>query len=146
MISTKAKLSEPEIQCFIAVKCTTRQLQHGLEKLWFYPEMELIMLVLWQPVAPFGSSCVLNRMSCASSFPLKTQNKKNRSVLRGETTRAVKTLLGAFSFCKQQRVENSTQKTSPAWKLPLCYFSHYACSLMILKVSQVFVFSIFVIE
>lgn len=54
--------------------------KHELEKLRFYPEIELIMLVLWQPVAPFGSSCVLNRMSCTSSFPLKTQNKKNRSV------------------------------------------------------------------
>lgn len=140
---TKAKSGQPEIQYFVAVKCTTRQLHHELEKLRFYPEIELIMLVLWQPVAPFGSSCVLNRMSCASSFPLKTQNKKNRSVRGGETTRAAKTLLWAFSSCKQQHGENSPLKSSPAWKLPLGYFSHYACPLMILKVSQVFLFSMF---
>lgn len=79
---TRAQPSKPEIQCFVAVKCTTRQLQHELEKLRFYPEIELIMLVLWQRVAPFGSSCVLNRMSCTSSFPLKTQNQKNRSARR----------------------------------------------------------------
>lgn len=119
---TRARPSKPEIQCFVAVKCTTRQLQHELEKLRFYPQIELIMLVLWQPVAPFGSSCVLNRMSCTSSFPLKAQNKKNRSVRGGETTRAVKALLWAFSFCKQQWGENSTLKSSPAWELPVLLF------------------------
>lgn len=69
---TKAKSSQPEIQSFVAVKMCSQAASTWTREVAVLPQIGLIMLALWQPVAPFGSSCVLNRMSCASSFPIKT--------------------------------------------------------------------------
>ena len=150
--SLKQKQINLKVSFAAGAHCLISRLRHKLEKLWFNPEMGPMMLLPWQPAAPFAKACELNRTSYTSSFPTKTQNqkkkknkKKKTEVLRlrlrgGETTRVEKPPVLLFAVQTglwwEERVESLFYLKGELFPLG-------PVPLMILKVNQVFPFGVF---
>lgn len=115
-------------------------INYKLEKLWFNSEMGLLRPLPWQPAAPFAKACALNRTSYTSSFPIKTQKKKNRSTPRRRNHKSRKATGVLFTVqtavWRGERVENLFYLKGELFPLG-------AVPLMILKVSRVFLFGVF---